>query len=178
MKNIYLKKSSKPDKKFMVYVDGKTIHFGAAGMSDYTIHKDKERMGRYNSRHQKRENWTSSGIKTAGFWSKWLLWNKPSFSASKSDIEKRFGVKIISGWVNLNSKRSSPKRSSPKRSSPKRSSRKKYTLKKPVGPKYERCVLAVKAKQPKRCVKGKKWSSTGGCVNPFAVCTARVGRYN
>ena len=27
----------------MVTIEGKTIHFGAKGMSDYTIHKDKER---------------------------------------------------------------------------------------------------------------------------------------
>ena len=120
---IYLKKSNRPDKKYMVYVDGKTIHFGAAGMSDYTKHKDRERMLRYNSRHQKRENWTKSGIKSAGFWSKWLLWNKPSFSASKSNIQKRFHVKIINGWKRSSPKHSSPKRSSPKRSSPKRSSK-------------------------------------------------------
>ena len=96
MLNIILKKSNKPDKKWMVTIEGKTIHFGAKGMSDYTIHKDKERMLRYTGRHQKRENWTKSGIKTAGFWSKWLLWNKPSLLASKKDIERRFNVKITS----------------------------------------------------------------------------------
>lgn len=95
---IYLKKSNKSGKKWMVYVDGKTIHFGAKGMSDYTIHKDKERMMRYTTRHKSRENWKKSGIKTAGFWSKWLLWNKPSFLGSKRDIQKRFNVTIKSGW--------------------------------------------------------------------------------
>jgi hypothetical protein len=99
---IYLKKSSKKDKKWMVYIEGKTIHFGAFGMSDYTIHKDAERMKRYENRHKSRENWKKSGIKTAGFWSKWLLWNKPSFRDSKKDIEKRFRVKIISGWPKTN----------------------------------------------------------------------------
>jgi hypothetical protein len=100
MNIVYLKKSNKKDKKFMVYVDGKTIHFGAAGMSDYTKHKDSDRMKRYENRHQKRENWKKSGIKTAGFWSKWLLWNKPSFEASKRDISRRFGVTFKSGWPN------------------------------------------------------------------------------
>ena len=55
-------KSPLKTKKFKVVVydknedKQKTIHFGAKGMSDYTIHKDKERMERYTSRHQKREN--------------------------------------------------------------------------------------------------------------------------
>ena len=72
----------------------KKVSFGAAGYEDYTTHKDKERMNRYNARHKAKENWTASGIKTAGFWSKWLLWNKPSLSASIKDIQTRFGVTI------------------------------------------------------------------------------------
>ena len=91
---IYLSKSNKPDKKFMVRINNKTIHFGAKGMSDYTIHKDTDRMHRYENRHKSRENWTKSGIETAGFWSKYILWNKPSFIASIKDTEKRFGIKI------------------------------------------------------------------------------------
>jgi len=101
---VYLKKSSKKDKKYMVYVDGKTIHFGAAGMSDYTIHKDYDRMLRYTNRHKSREKWNKSGIKTAGFWSKWLLWNKPSIAASKKNISERFNVTFKSGWPKNNSK--------------------------------------------------------------------------
>ena len=40
---MYLKNSSRVDKTYMVTLDNKTIHFGAAGMSDYTIHKDDDR---------------------------------------------------------------------------------------------------------------------------------------
>lgn len=110
---VYLKKSNKPDKKFMVTIGNKTIHFGARGMSDYTKHKDKSRMKRYMSRHKRRENWSSGGIKTAGFWSKWLLWNKPSLSESIKSIEKRFGVKIIRGGGSK-IKKSKPKSKSKK----------------------------------------------------------------
>ena len=102
---VYLRKSNKKDKKYMVWVDGKTIHFGAKGYSDYTKHKEKSRMKRYSERHSrsnkkgaKKEKWTKSGIKTAGFWAKWLLWNKPSIGASKRDISSRFGVTFKSGW--------------------------------------------------------------------------------
>jgi hypothetical protein len=96
---IELSKSPRKDKKLMAIVGGKKIHFGAKGYSDYTIHKDFNRMKRYEARHKKRENWGKSGIKTAGFWSKWVLWNKPSLSASIRDLEKRFKVKIIISQV-------------------------------------------------------------------------------
>jgi hypothetical protein len=96
---VYLKKSTRSGKKYMVYVDGKTVHFGAAGMSDYTKHKDKDRMKRYNDRHKRGgEKWCKNGIKTAGFWAKWLLWNKPSIAGSKRYISSKFNVTFKTGW--------------------------------------------------------------------------------
>lgn len=94
MTTIYLARSSRADKKFMVNVDGKITHFGATGYSDYTKHKDPQRKQRYITRHQARENWTKSGIHTAGFWSRWLLWGEPTLPASIKAIERKFGVKI------------------------------------------------------------------------------------
>ena len=44
---IVLTKSTRSDKKFMVKVGTRTVHFGADGYSDYTIHKDPERKQRY-----------------------------------------------------------------------------------------------------------------------------------
>ena len=75
----------------------KTVQFGAKGYSDYTKHKDKERMGRYDARHKRKENWTKSGINSAGFWAKWILWNKPSLSASISSTASKFGITIRQG---------------------------------------------------------------------------------
>lgn len=94
---VTLKKNSQGPKKYTVilrYDDGKTktVQFGAAGMSDYTKHKDASRKKNYVSRHAARENWSKSGIATAGFWSRWLLWNQTTLSASKRDIARRFGV--------------------------------------------------------------------------------------
>lgn len=91
---IYLQKSKVAGKKYAVIIGNKTVNFGASGYSDYTKHKSKERMDRYKSRHRSRENWGKSGIKSAGFWSRWILWNKPSLSASIKDVERRFGVTI------------------------------------------------------------------------------------
>jgi hypothetical protein len=94
MDPIVLLPSSNRTKKWMVLVDGRLVHFGQQGASDYTIHKDPERKARYITRHRDRENWTKSGLKTAGFWSRWLLWNLPTLSGSLRDIERRFKVKI------------------------------------------------------------------------------------
>ena len=52
-----------------------------------TTHGDEERKKKYLARHKARENWTKSGLDTAGFWSRWLTWNKSSISASIKDIE-------------------------------------------------------------------------------------------
>jgi hypothetical protein len=90
IKKYYPYKSDKPDKKFYIITnDNKKVYFGAAGMSDFTIHKDEVRKLKYVVRHQKRENWTKTGIDTPGFWSRWYLWNKPTLKASYEDIKKK-----------------------------------------------------------------------------------------
>ena len=92
----YLSPSTRLDKKWMVRTpEGKIIHFGAKNYSDFLMHKNPEQRDRYISRHRPRENWTKSGINTAGFWAKHILWNLPSLSASIKDTEKKFNIKII-----------------------------------------------------------------------------------
>ena len=91
MKNYFPYKSDKPEKKYYIITkDNKRVYFGAAGMSDFLHHKNEERKNRYILRHEKNENWTKSGIDSAGFWSRWLLWNKPTIKSSNQDIKKRF----------------------------------------------------------------------------------------
>ena len=55
-----------------------------------TQHKDKDRKDRYISRHRKNENWTASGVDTAGFYAKHVLWNKDTLTKSVNDLNKRF----------------------------------------------------------------------------------------
>lgn len=84
-----LVKSDRKDKKYKaIFADGTTIHFGAAGMSDYTIHHDDKRKERYLKRHKANEDWNNP--KTAGALSRWILWNKKTISASLADFKKRF----------------------------------------------------------------------------------------
>lgn len=68
------------------------VDFGATGYEDYTQHKDPKRKMLYMLRHKSREDWTKSGVFTAGFWSRWLIWNKSSISASLNDVKSRFGL--------------------------------------------------------------------------------------
>jgi len=95
--NVVIKKSDKKGKKLVaIFTDKdkkfkKTIHFGAEGMSDYTIHKDPKRKERYIKRHMKRENWNVP--MNAGSLSRWILWNEPTLSGSIKDYKKRFKLK-------------------------------------------------------------------------------------
>ena len=74
---IVIQKSEKPNKKLKAIIDKtKIIHFGQKGASDFTKHHDQERKQRYINRQKKKENWTESGYKTAGFLSKNILRNK------------------------------------------------------------------------------------------------------
>lgn len=96
---VILRPSSRSDKKFSAelftdYDRVGMIHFGANGYSDYPTHKDDKRKKSYIARHKPREDWTVSGIDTAGFWARWLLWNKPTYTQSIRDIENRFNVRI------------------------------------------------------------------------------------
>ena len=78
----------KDDKKI------KTTHFGDERYEDYTIHKDKERLKNYNTRHGAKsagEKWQKP--MTAGALSKWILWNKPSLAGSFADYKRRFKLK-------------------------------------------------------------------------------------
>ena len=53
-----------------------------------------DRKGRYIDRHKKNEDWTKPGAKSAGFYSKHVLWNKPALKASIDDINKRFNKNL------------------------------------------------------------------------------------
>ena len=87
--DVVISKSDNKNKKMKAVIDGKkTIHFGSAGMSDYSIHKDPERKQRYLDRHKSRENWNDHT--TAGFFSRWITWNKPTITESIKDTNNRF----------------------------------------------------------------------------------------
>ena len=88
---VTISKSTRSGKKWMAArQDGSTVHFGAKGYQDFTQHGDEKRKAAYLKRHKKNEDWTLQGVETAGFWARWLLWNKPSIAQSIADINRRF----------------------------------------------------------------------------------------
>lgn len=94
-RSIYiLSKSTRQDKKWMVETpEGKIIHFGQEGASDYTMHKNLARKNSYIVRHQMNENWND--LNTAGAWAKGLLWSEPTIEKSIKKMQIKFGIKII-----------------------------------------------------------------------------------
>lgn len=66
------------------------IKFGAVGYGDYTLGTTDEQKKNYIARHKDREDWSDTGYFKAGFWSRWILWNKRTISESIRDINERF----------------------------------------------------------------------------------------
>ena len=96
MPSMTIKKSTKSGKKLMAtftYDEGrsKTTHFGASGMDDYTITKDKEQRTRYRQRHKK-DLQTKDPTK-AGYLSYYILWgDSTSRRDNISAYKKRFNL--------------------------------------------------------------------------------------
>lgn len=92
---VVIKKSTNEKKKYMAtFYDGtkkvKTTHFGAAGMSDYTKHKDPARKQRYINRHKTNENWDN--YMSAGSLSRYILWGEPTLRASIQKYKEKFNL--------------------------------------------------------------------------------------
>lgn len=70
-------------KRYTIYVPKADkqikIDFGSSEHDNYTIHKDPERKRLYQIRHK---NDHIHDPYSAGFWSWWVLWNKPSLQES------------------------------------------------------------------------------------------------
>ena len=91
-----IKKSPIRTKKYRAeFSDGTHTDFGAKGYQNYggvgsERHLDEDRKKRYIDRHKQRENWKDP--QTAGALSRFILWNKSSFTASVKDYKKRFNL--------------------------------------------------------------------------------------
>jgi hypothetical protein len=83
--------------KYLIITDtGKKIRFGAAGYNDYTTYYKEfgkqtadEHKLRYIKRHQERENWGKSGINSAGWWSRFLIWEESNIKDAYRKIKDK-----------------------------------------------------------------------------------------
>jgi len=96
MVSVSIKPSTKPNKKLMAVFTRdngrtKTTHFGASGMDDYTITKDKAQRDRYRNRHKK-DN--INNPESAGSLSWHILWgNSTSRKENIKSYKNKFNLK-------------------------------------------------------------------------------------
>ena len=93
-------KSTNATKKWDVYVPTSSgtlrkVSYGASGMSDYTIHHDKERRTRYRNRHA--SDHIDDPYKP-GFWSWWHLWGATTNSGEAFQQAVRRAKRILRNW--------------------------------------------------------------------------------
>ena len=93
-----LHKSTDNIHKYYIIYQNKKISFCAKNYNDYTIYYKKygkeiadKKKAAYIARHSKNnEDWTKSGMFTAGFYSRWILWHLPTVEESFRDVKRRF----------------------------------------------------------------------------------------
>jgi hypothetical protein len=96
MVSVVIKKSDKPGKKLVAIFtrdNGRTkkTYFGASGMEDYTITKDKEQRKRYRSRHKK--DLSTGDYTRAGYLSWYILWgDSTSRKENIASYKRRFNL--------------------------------------------------------------------------------------
>lgn len=98
MELISITPSSKADKKLMARFRSETgrekvIHFGAAGMDDYTKAHDKEQRERYRTRHAKdlKTEAAKTGV-SAGALAYYVLWgDSTDLRRNIAAYKRRFG---------------------------------------------------------------------------------------
>ena len=88
---VVISPSKNKNKKFMAEIDGKKkIHFGDSRYEDYTMHKDPKRKENYINRHAKNEDWNKSNIASAGFMSRYVLWEKPTIKGAIDNLNSKY----------------------------------------------------------------------------------------
>jgi hypothetical protein len=92
VKLVRVVKSPQTGKKFRAEFDnGRHTDFGAAGMDDYTITKDKEQRDRYRSRHHK--DLETGDPTRAGYLSYYILWgDSTSMARNIAEYRRRFNM--------------------------------------------------------------------------------------
>ena len=88
--SITFQKSNTPNKKYDAVINGdKVISFGAAGYSDYTLHKDPKRKENYIKRHSN-EDWSKSNLESPAWMSRFILWEKPSLEEAIKNASHKY----------------------------------------------------------------------------------------
>jgi hypothetical protein len=93
---ITISRSTQPGKKYQATSNGRTVHFGAAGYTDFTRGAGEERRARYIKRHKKNEDWSRSNLMSAGFLARHVLWEEPTVRGALEKLNKKYkDVKFV-----------------------------------------------------------------------------------
>lgn len=90
-----LSTSNRPSKKYKIVQGGgigRVVHFGESVDEDYIQHQNEARKQSYLRFH---EGEYETFRHQAGFWARWLLWNKITLQESVQDVQRKFNIKIF-----------------------------------------------------------------------------------
>jgi len=83
-----IKNSTRKDKRFMLIIDNKRIHFGSPTGYTYIDGASDKIKENYLKRHAVNEDWTE--INPASL-SRFILWDTPNINTNITNYFKRFG---------------------------------------------------------------------------------------
>lgn len=80
---------------FLDHKKQKTIHIGSKIFPDYTNHKNIQLLIKYNyTNYINYRIWTTKDLLKSDFWTKWILWSKPTIEEAIFYTSKRFNITI------------------------------------------------------------------------------------
>ena len=84
--------SDVPNKFFYIITNNsRRLYFGDSRYDHFTEgHLNEIRRKTYMNRHKKNENWNNPT--SAGALSRWILWNKPTYTESVQNYKKKFNL--------------------------------------------------------------------------------------
>ena len=89
--DITISKSKNPLKKYDAVINNKKkVSLGDPKYQDYTQHKDPDRKANYIARHKKNEQWGREGVDTAGWLSRYILWERPTLKGAIDNANKKY----------------------------------------------------------------------------------------
>jgi len=91
----YLTESNRYNKKYAVKTPwGRTIHFGAKNLPDYTDHKLKESRDLWILNHKRRDSEKWNDFRNPEFWVRWVMYEKPDLREALSALANDQSVDI------------------------------------------------------------------------------------
>jgi hypothetical protein len=95
---IVVKRSDVLGKKWQINIPRhwgtQIIYCGNTRSPDYTDHKNLSLAVCYHRAHYQDEDWSPAANGQENFWTRWLLWNKPTVREAIVDMTDKFGFKF------------------------------------------------------------------------------------